>query len=398
MKKFVFTEITAAIIFLITGFCQASQRSGSGLPPPGDNKVAYYVFNASGPDHYPLTTFSDKANIVVLFEGTLWELADSTHYHTKWMTTTNVNYHYYSQIRRDIKNLQARGVEVLMNINDAPSWSTATPFTTYDGKKLDSQQFAQFIKACAIDSLHLNGISLDIEHGATGDSDYVQLIKDIGKYFGPASPDSTSEMYIAAIYAWGRPGYVIGRSPGVARYFNFVMDMEYRNTDYIGRFNQWAYFIGPSRTMVGVADYDNSLAFATEVARWKSPLGLKAGIMVYGANDVRSYTDSVFSALPVVRVIPGKFALKQNYPNPFNPSTTIPYDLTVSCHVTVRVYDVLGRLVKTLADGVEEAGEKKVKFSGADLASGVYFCRLTAVPRSGQSGGFSKVMKMMLLK
>ena len=51
--------------------CQAAPRPEGNLPLPGTNKVAYYVFDSGGPDHFPLTTFTDAANIVVLFEGKL---------------------------------------------------------------------------------------------------------------------------------------------------------------------------------------------------------------------------------------------------------------------------------------------------------------------------------------
>lgn len=393
-----YAKIATALAILFTAGRPVLGQSMSGLPAPGDNKVAYYPFDSGGPDHYPLSTFTDKANIVVIFEGTLWELADSTHYHTGWMTTTNVNYHYYSQIIRDIRKLQARGVKVLMNVDDAPSWSTSTPFTTYDGKKLDPQQFARFIKACAIDSLHLDGISLDIEHRATGNTDYISLLEDIGKYFGPMSSNSSTEMYIAAIYAGGRPGYVVGQSKEMASYFNFVMDMAYFSSDYVGRFNQWADRIGASKVMIGVLNDDNSLAFATTVANWQPPSGQKAGIMVYAANNLKSYTDSVFNALDVSLPVPQQFTLEQNFPNPFNPSTTIEYTLVVPSRVSLQVYDVLGRLVRTLVDGAQGAGLHEAKFTASGHASGVYFYRLHVTPVSGQGSAYSKVMKMMLLK
>ena len=398
MKKIAFAAVVAALLFSITSPSSAGQQSQSGLPPAGDSKVAYYPFDSGGPDHYPLSTFTDKANIVVIFEGTLWELADSTDYHTGWMTTTNRNYHYYSQIIRDIRTMQARGVKVLMNVDDAPTWSTPTPFTTYDEKQLDAAQFAEFIKACAIDSLHLDGISLDIEHRATGNADYINLLEEIGKYFGPRSSNSSTEMYIAAIYAGGRPGYVVGQSKEVASYFNFVMDMAYFSSDYVGRFNQWADSIGASKVMIGVLNDDNSLAFATEVAKWQPTSGRKAGIMVYAGNNLKSYTDSVFSALDWSLPVPQQFTLQQNYPNPFNPSTIIEYNMAVPSNVTLQVYDVLGRLVATLVDGDERAGQHQAKFTRAGHASGVYFYRLHVTPVSGQGSAYSKVMKMVLLK
>ncbi len=91
------------------------------------------------------------------------------------------------------------------------------------------------------------------------------------------------------------------------------------------------------------------------------------------------------------RDIPKNFVLDQNYPNPFNPTTVISYQLSAVGHVSLKVYDVLGREVATLVDGVEKAGSYRVRFDGLRLASGVYFCRLSAP-------GYMKTMKMLLLK
>lgn len=375
------------------------------IPPKGNNKVAYYVFDSHGPDHYSLTEFSDEANVVVVFEGTLWELADSVHYSTGWMH--NVVYNYYSEIIRDIRILQSRGVKVLMNVDDAPSWSTATPFTTYDSVGLNYQQFAQFIKTCAIDSLHLDGISLDVEHRATGNEQYTSLLKEIGKYFGPKSPDSTSQMYIAAIFwgYWGEPGYVIGKSKEVSSYFNFVMDMAYFSPYYVQRFNQWADSIGASKTMIGLLNDDNNLAFATTVAQWQPANPPKAGVMVFAGNNLKSYTDSVFRALviPVTDVeeitepgIPQEFVLNQNYPNPFNPSTTIIYHIPKNGLVTLKIYDVLGNEITTLVEDIKSQGYYNAVFDGSKYSSGLYFARITI--QSDDVNPFSKTIKMLMIK
>jgi hypothetical protein len=85
------------------------------------------------------------------------------------------------------------------------------------------------------------------------------------------------------------------------------------------------------------------------------------------------------------------FALSQNYPNPFNPSTSITYTLPVTAKTTLRVFDIIGREVATLVDGVEVAGTRTVNFNAANLASGVYFYKL-------QSGAFTETKKMMLVK
>ncbi len=74
--------------------------------------------------------------------------------------------------------------------------------------------------------------------------------------------------------------------------------------------------------------------------------------------------------------IPERFELHQNYPNPFNLSTTIRFSLPQRSHVTLKVFDVLGREVATLLAGEVPAGKNAVQFEARSLASGLYFCRL----------------------
>jgi hypothetical protein len=89
--------------------------------------------------------------------------------------------------------------------------------------------------------------------------------------------------------------------------------------------------------------------------------------------------------------IPTHFELDQNYPNPFNPSTAIHYALPRDAYVSIRIYDLLGRVVETLVDEFEGAGYKSVEFNAASLPSGVYFYQLHA-------GGFTDIKKMLLAK
>jgi chitinase len=93
---------------------------------------------------------------------------------------------------------------------------------------------------------------------------------------------------------------------------------------------------------------------------------------------------------------PVKFSLLQNYPNPFNPTTSISYTVPEAGNVSLVVYDVMGRQVKTLVDGYRAAGEYKnvwnaVDESGAQMASGVYYAQLRA-------GSNLQVIKMVLMR
>jgi hypothetical protein len=95
--------------------------------------------------------------------------------------------------------------------------------------------------------------------------------------------------------------------------------------------------------------------------------------------------------------LPTVFALNQNYPNPFNPSTTISYDLPEAAHVRIVIYDLLGRSVATLVDGVQPASRQHIVWNAGGVGTGVYFYRMEAKGVSG-SGDFSAVKKLILMK
>lgn len=88
---------------------------------------------------------------------------------------------------------------------------------------------------------------------------------------------------------------------------------------------------------------------------------------------------------------PDRFVLSQNYPNPFNPRTTIAFSLPQAQFVKLAVYDLTGRLVKTLVNGYTAAGTHHATFDASDLASGVYVYRLEA-------GSYQQTNKMALVK
>lgn len=88
---------------------------------------------------------------------------------------------------------------------------------------------------------------------------------------------------------------------------------------------------------------------------------------------------------------PGSFALGQNFPNPFNPATTIRYELPRASHVTLTLYDLLGREIAALVNGVEQPGYKSVEWNAAGVASGMYLYRLKA-------GGFAQTRKLLVLR
>jgi hypothetical protein len=92
-----------------------------------------------------------------------------------------------------------------------------------------------------------------------------------------------------------------------------------------------------------------------------------------------------------VSEVPEQVMLQQNFPNPFNPTTTIRYSLPQSGPVTLAVYDLLGRQVTTLVDGVQPAGAHTVTLDAGQWASGLYFYTL-------QANGQRQTRRMVLVK
>jgi hypothetical protein len=103
------------------------------------------------------------------------------------------------------------------------------------------------------------------------------------------------------------------------------------------------------------------------------------------------YYDQQVSVDEFSGVLPTKILLLQNYPNPFNASTMIMYKLQQPSHVTIDIYNILGRHMTNIQDGSMTTGYHQVTWNADDLASGMYFYRL-------QVGDYSETKKMILLK
>ncbi len=112
--------------------------------------------------------------------------------------------------------------------------------------------------------------------------------------------------------------------------------------------------------------------------------------LTYRPNTCFTMT-TVNNTTQISNVIPTQYSLTQNYPNPFNPVTRINFAIPKQGLVSLKVYDVLGREVKSLVNEVKAPGEYSVDFNGTELSSGVYFYKL-------ESNGFTDIKKMMLIK
>lgn len=92
---------------------------------------------------------------------------------------------------------------------------------------------------------------------------------------------------------------------------------------------------------------------------------------------VHIYEDKELTSISDPEEIPDQAELHQNYPNPFNPETNISFELREFSHVTLDVYDIMGRKVSTVADRPFSAGPHTVRFSARELSSGTYIYRLS---------------------
>ena len=108
-------------------------------------------------------------------------------------------------------------------------------------------------------------------------------------------------------------------------------------------------------------------------------------VYLHKINEITDVDDKIH--------VPEKINLSQNYPNPFNPTTTINYELPKASRVELKIYDILGREIKTLVDEYQQPGVHNSVFNtqNSSLSSGVYFYKLKA-------DTYLEVKKMLLLK
>jgi hypothetical protein len=98
-----------------------------------------------------------------------------------------------------------------------------------------------------------------------------------------------------------------------------------------------------------------------------------------------------YSKVINVSIIPDKYSLSQNYPNPFNPTTKISYELPENGFVSLKVFNELGKEVRTLVKKNQQSGKYEVRFNATGMVSGIYFARLHV-------NNYAKIVKMILLK
>jgi carboxypeptidase T len=122
-----------------------------------------------------------------------------------------------------------------------------------------------------------------------------------------------------------------------------------------------------------------------------SDTGLRGDGFYFDDLRVVDYRDTVVTGAEEDHSVPLSFSLEQNYPNPFNPATRIEFQIREAGHVSLKIFDVLGREVATLVNEAREPGSYKVSWDASNVGSGVYFYRLTA-------GSNTATRKLLLMR
>ncbi len=108
-------------------------------------------------------------------------------------------------------------------------------------------------------------------------------------------------------------------------------------------------------------------------------------------DDIKIFDPSITEVNNSQLLLNNSYELNQNFPNPFNPITTINYSLPQNSFVSIIVYDLLGRVVKTLVSENKLAGNYNISFDASNISSGIYYYTMAAE-------NFRETKKLIVLK
>jgi ligand-binding sensor domain-containing protein len=373
------------------GICISTDQGGSWIPTEAGYGIeAFAIFPSFGDTMSHLFAGTYAGVFLSTNDGANWTEVDSG------LTDNNVNVGINALATSGSKVFAGTQKGVFVSTNKGASWSA------------DSAGLPQYnqIEAFAVSGTNLfagsygggvflstnNGVSWNAVNIGLTDKNVLHLsIADTSLYAGTwdggiflstnngttweaassglpsIDPTSPSEIDVSATTAFGKyifASVVIGTSGGgvFESTDNGISWSEVGS----GLPNTFINALAVSQTYLFAGTYQNGV--------WRIPL---SNVILSVGNRVKQ--------------VPLHFYLTQNYPNPFNPSTTIKYQLPSSKKVVVKVFDVLGREVKTLIDEHESAGDHYVRFNATGLPSAVYFYRL-------QAGTFMETKKLTVMK
>ncbi len=261
------------------------------------------------------------------------------------------------------------------------SMDVYTYFVDVDGNPLDGWP-VEFYKPDGRPRMPMSDIiAVDVD----GDNDCEIFFDFNTQYWDPENEDIYSCFYGSDHHGQDLPGYPViveGSSVGCPPIFHFD------SSD-----NQ--YYMALS-TLVGYPDSIYTIdSVYLEVFQFPDSTGPPDQWPMQGHDNLMTrnynFVDRVTAIRDDEQPLPKSYILTQNYPNPFNAATTIDFALPKPEHVTITVYDILGRRVEVLVDETLPAGNHQALWQADDYASGMYFYRMEA-------GDLTLSRKMLLIK
>ena len=217
-------------------------------------------------------------------------------------------------------------------------------------------------------------------HGAAAITDEFRAVVD------SVSKTNTEWFFDEWIYGRGWPKYEIAMQYALGQ-ANFTVFQRQDTT--------WQTFRMPIQVRAAGEGKDTTFVIldSLRVQSFAQALSFTPDSIVLDPDNwvLKQIVSAPTSVSPASSALPARVTLEQNYPNPFNPTTVVSGQLTADSWVKLEVYDLLGRKVSTLADGRLRAGRFAFVFDARGLASGVYFCRMTA-------GSLTQVRAMTLAR
>lgn len=193
-----------------------------------------------------------------------------------------------------------------------------------------------------------------------------------GVFDNSSSGDPNSmyhEMHGEGPYAWTPPADVwLDNQTGLLHHKYMMIDAPYPNSNPVVETGSYNYsnaatFNNDENLLIVYSPRIANLYLQEFYKRYRESGG--QGIIIIGTQQITVN-------------VPEHFKLEQNFPNPFNPKSTIKYELPKSSLVSLKVFDLLGREVSELVNTKQDAGTYRITFDASNLASGVYFYRLSA--------------------
>lgn len=279
--------------------------------------------------------------------------------------------------------------------NGVENWWQPSASGTTTGTIADSTR--SYGSSVIVNPLTGSALSFAIDYGwNTGSSAW--LLRDY-LFGGPAKAVTFDKSSCLQVYLFGDNSgtlfrFAVDDRVPVAAAENHEVSPWYKVNWYGWRLISWDMNSEAAGSWLGDGQLDGTLAFDS-IQLGFEPGGKTSGTLYF--DDLRIADYSAVGVEEEAAAAPATFSLSQNYPNPFNPSTTILYDLPEGVHeVSVRIYDLLGRPVRTLVETRQSAGHYSVLWDGRDdgghaAASGVYLYRINT-PR------FTAVKRMLFIK